>query len=89
VVPIEVEKSFMLIQIEISSALPITIPVSGKNLTRDQWDVDEDTRIDEMLDMLNLTKIPTLLILNGDVVNEDSILKEGDTLKIFPVVSGG
>jgi sulfur carrier protein ThiS len=42
-----------------------------------------------MLDMLNLTKIPALLILNGDVVSEDSILKEGDTLKIFPVVSGG
>ncbi len=79
----------MLIQIEISSALPLTIPVSGKNLTRDQWDVDEDTRIDEMLDILNLTNIPTLLILNGDVVSEDSILEEGDTLKIFPVVSGG
>ena len=78
----------MLIEIEISSALHITIPVSGKNLT-DQWDVHEGTRVDEMLDMLSLTKIPTLLTLNGQVVNEDSILKEGDTLKIFPLIGGG
>jgi sulfur carrier protein ThiS len=79
----------MLIEIEISSALPITLPVSGKNLTRDQWDVDEGTRIDEILDKLNLTKIPTLLIIDGHAVSENSILKEGDTLKIFPLVSGG
>ncbi len=79
----------MLIGIEISSALPITIPVSGKNLTRDQWDVDEGTRIDEILEKLNLTEIPTLLIIDGHVVSEDSILKEGDTLKVFPLVSGG
>ena len=78
----------MLIEIEISSALHITIPISGKNLV-DQWDVHEGARVDEMLDMLNLTQIPALLILNGHVVNEDSILKEGDTLKIFPLVSGG
>jgi sulfur carrier protein ThiS len=79
----------MLIEIEISSALPITLPVSGKNLTRGQWDVDEGTRIDEILEKLNLTEIPTLLIIDGHVVSEDSILKEGDTLKVFPLVSGG
>lgn len=79
----------MLIKIEISSALPVTLPVSGKNLTRDQWDVDEGTRIDEILDKLDLTEIPTLLIINGHAVSEDRILKEGDTLKIFPLVSGG
>jgi len=79
----------MLIEIEISSALPITLPVSGKNLTRDQWDVDEGTRIDEILNKLELTEIPTLLIINGHVVSEESVLKEGDTLKIFPLVSGG
>jgi sulfur carrier protein ThiS len=79
----------MLIKIEISSALPITIPVSGKNLKRDHWDVDEDTRVEEILDTLNISEIPTLLIINGHVVSEDRILKEGDTLKIFPLVSGG
>jgi sulfur carrier protein ThiS len=79
----------MLIEIEISSALPVTLPVSGKNLTRDQWDVDEGTRIGEILDKLDLTEIPTLLIINGHAVSEDRILKEGDTLKIFPLVSGG
>ena len=79
----------MLIEVEISSALLVTLPVSGKNLTQDQWDVDEGTRIDEILDKLSLTEVPTLLIINGHVVSEESVLQEGDTLKIFPLVSGG
>ena len=65
------------------------IPLSGKNLTKDQWDVPEDSRVDGLLDKLNLTQVPALLILRGDVVGEDAILKEGDVLKIFPMISGG
>lgn len=79
----------MLIEIEISSALHNMIPLSGKNLTKDQWDVPEDSRVDGILDKLNLTQVPALLILRGDVVGEDAILKEGDVLKIFPMISGG
>ena len=78
----------MLIQIEISSALQITIPISGKNLI-DEWDVCEGARVEEILEMLNLTQVQTLLTINGRVVNDESILKAGDTLKIFPLISGG
>lgn len=79
----------MVIDLAISSVLHIMVPVSGKNLARDQWDVDEGTSIAGVLGLLDLTGVPTLLILNGQLVGDESILKEGDTLKVFPLVSGG
>lgn len=79
----------MLIKIEISSVLQPLIPVSGKNLSRDQWEVPEGTHTENILDLLSLTHIPTMLILNKGVVNEKAFLREGDTLRIFPLVSGG
>ncbi len=79
----------MLIEVEISSALHSMVPLEGKNLTRDQYDAPEGARVEDVLDMLGLTEIPTLLVLKGFVVPEDSVLEEGDALKIFPVISGG
>jgi sulfur carrier protein ThiS len=79
----------MLIEIEISSALHDLIPVSGKNLTRDQWEMPAGTHPGDILKWLSLADVPTMLILNKEVVTEESILKEGDMLRIFPLVSGG
>jgi len=79
----------MVVEIEISSALHTMVPVSGKNLARDQWDIPGGSRVEEVLDMLSLTEVPTLLVLKGHVVTEERTLEDGDTLKIFPVISGG
>ena len=79
----------MLIKIEISSALQPLVPVSGKNLSGDQWEVPEGTHTGTILDLLSLTQVPTMLILNKTVATENTFLKEGDTLRIFPLVSGG
>ena len=79
----------MEIEVEISSALHSMVSLEGKNLTRDRYDAPEGACIEDILDMLGLTEVPTLLVLKGFVVPEDSVLEEGDTLKIFPVISGG
>jgi sulfur carrier protein ThiS len=79
----------MLIKIEISSVLQSLIPVSEKNLSGDQWELPEGTYTDTILDLLSLNQVPTMLILNKTVVTEKTCLKEGDTLRIFPLVSGG
>jgi sulfur carrier protein ThiS len=84
-----VEQTIMLIEIEISSPLHDLIPISEKNLTRDQWEVSAGTHPGDILNWLGLTGVPTMLILNKEVVTEESTLKEGDVLKIFPLVSGG
>jgi sulfur carrier protein ThiS len=79
----------MLIEIEISSALHDLIPVSEKNLIRDQWEVPADAHTGDILKLLSLADVPTMLVLNKEVVTEEAVLKEGDILKIFPLVSGG
>ena len=79
----------MLITIEISSALQPLIPVSGKNLSEDQWEVPEGASAGAVLDWLGLNQVPTMLILNKTAATENTSLKAGDTLKIFPLVSGG
>jgi sulfur carrier protein ThiS len=83
------EQTVMLIEIEISSALHDLIPVSGKNLVGDHWEVTAGTHPIDILNWLGLTGVPTILILNREVVTEKTILKEGDILRIFPLVSGG
>jgi sulfur carrier protein ThiS len=74
---------------EISSILHKKIPPSDKNLNSDKWDIPEGTSVTGILEMLNLTEVYTILVLNGRQGNKSSILKEGDLLKIFPAASGG
>jgi sulfur carrier protein ThiS len=79
----------MLIKIEISSVLHSLIPASGKNLSGDQWEVPEGTYADDMLELLGLIQVPTMIILNQGMATEKTLLREGDRLRIFPLVSGG
>jgi hypothetical protein len=79
----------MLIEIEISSALHDLIPISEKNLTRDQWEVPEGTLVGDVLNLLSLNQVPTMVILNQGLATEEPVLKEGDILRIFPLATGG
>ena len=79
----------MIIEMEISSVLHKKIPISDKNLDSDKWEVPEGTGTTAILEMLNLTDIHTILILNGRQGNKNSILKEGDLLKVYPAAGGG
>lgn len=66
----------MLIKIEISSALQPLITASGKNPDGDQWEVPAGTDTDHILDLLDLTRVPTMLVLNQTVATENTFLKE-------------
>jgi sulfur carrier protein ThiS len=79
----------MLIKIEVSSVLQPLISVSEKNFSGDQWEVPEGTSAGAILDLLGLTQVPTMLILNKTAGTANTLLKEGDNLKIFPLVGGG
>ena len=79
----------MMIEIKVSSVLHGKVPPSDKNLNGDKWEIPDETEVADVLEMLNLTGIPAILILNGRQTNKESFLKEGDSLKIFSAVSGG
>ncbi len=79
----------MLIKIERSSALQSLVAAPGKNLSGDQWEVSEGSPAGVVLDLLGLSQVSTMLIINKNAATENTFLKEGDILKIFPLVSGG
>ena len=79
----------MLIRIQISSALQPLVPASGKNLSEDQWELPEGTRTGNVLERLGLTRVPTMVVVNKITATDNTSLKEGDILRIFPLVGGG
>ena len=79
----------MMIEIQVPSLLHEKIPPSDKNLGGDKWEVPEETSVADVLEMLNLTNVAIITILNGRQERKGAILQEGDVLKIFSAVSGG
>lgn len=79
----------MLIEIQVPSLLHEKIPPCDKNLRGDEWDVPEETSVADVLEMLNLTNVAIVTIVNDRQAGKGAILKEGDVLKIFSAVSGG
>lgn len=54
------------------------------------FDLDNETTIVEILNILNINKEEVaLLLLNGFDGSEDRKLKDGDVLALFPPVGGG
>lgn len=85
----------MIIELQVASGLRQKVsftdksPGDGKNLGGDKWEIPEETSVAGVLEMLNLTDIPTILVLNDHQENKTTILEENDVLKIFSAVSGG
>ena len=79
----------MMIEIHISSVLHEKIPDTGKNLSQDKWELAQGDDVQKVLQILKLDEIPTILMLNGRQADKNSILNDGDLLKIFAVLAGG
>ncbi len=85
----------MIIELQVASGLRQKVSFTDKslggdkNLGCDKWEIPEATNVAGVLRMLNLTNIPTILVLNDHQENKTTILKENDVLKIFSAVSGG
>ena len=53
-------------------------------------DLPEETRIQEIVDMLKIPEgIPKILLINGVQKKLEDVIQEGDTLSIFPPIAGG
>ena len=79
----------MQVEIRIATILRNKISSFDKNLIKDKWDLPEGIKVSEILQMLNLTNSFTILVVNDHQVNKETILRDGDVLKVFSAVSGG
>ena len=56
-------------------------------------EVKEDKTIKEFIDEMNLSSVPILLELDGEIFypdeNYDRKIREGDKLAIIPIIAGG
>jgi molybdopterin converting factor small subunit len=55
-------------------------------------EVNENSRVEEIVERLKIPKeIPLIILVNGiqSPEREKQVLKEGDTLSIFPPIAGG
>lgn len=79
----------MQIELRIASILHNKAPALEKNLAGDKWELSKGTVVGDILQILNLTDTPTILVVNNRQVNKKTILKDGDLFRIFSAVSGG
>ena len=60
------------------------------NLRKQEFQLDEKSiQVKTALQQLKLSPEAYLLVRNGDLLNENDYLKDGDRIKIVAVISGG
>jgi len=52
-------------------------------------DLDENSRIEELLKILGINPSEVVPVKNGVIVTEKEAVREGDEIKLLSVVSGG
>lgn len=56
----------------------------------DEIEIKENSRIGELLDKLKISNKEIFVVLvNGEKCNVDSVLKENDSVSLFPYIGGG
>ncbi len=59
----------------------------------EEIEVKADTTVKELMDELQLTSVPILLAVSGEIFYPDEIkdrrLKRGDKVTLIPVIAGG
>ena len=59
-------------------------------LRKQEYQLEEKSiQVKQALQQLNLSPEAHLLVRNGDLLNENDYLREGDVIKIVAVISGG
>ncbi len=57
---------------------------------RDQeWDLEGQRRVREAIEEVGLIPETVLAVRDGKLITEDTILSEGDAIKLVAVISGG
>ena len=79
----------MEIEVKLFATLRDYLP-KGSSLFSCKMEVDDSTRVQEILSRLKIPEeIPKIILINGVHGKREQTLKDGDVLSIFPPVAGG
>ncbi len=80
----------MHITVCIYSYLRQYLPASEKPTLKKEWDLPEHSTVRQALERLKLSKgVRVTVLVNGNSVDRETVLKEGDTIHILPQMGGG
>jgi len=80
----------MRITVNIYAFLRYYIPDADKLFQEKEWTVPEGATIAQVLEKLKLPKeIRITVLLNNNSVDLTTVLKEGDTIHVLPLMGGG
>ena len=79
----------MKIEVALFASLSKYLPPGAQN-RRATIEVTEGATVREVLNHLGLpAEFPNILLVNGRLAQESTVLKEGETLSVFPPLAGG
>ncbi|MBM4351422.1 MAG: MoaD/ThiS family protein [Deltaproteobacteria bacterium] len=79
----------MEIEVKLFATLRDYLP-KGSGRFSCKMEIDEQTKVQEILTKLNIPEeMPKIILINGVHGKKEQVLKEGDVLSIFPPVAGG
>jgi len=58
-------------------------------LRKQEFQLEGTMTVKEALKRLNLSPESHLVVRNGELLNENDVLRDGDVVKIVPSISGG
>ncbi|KPL82686.1 hypothetical protein SE15_11420 [Thermanaerothrix daxensis] len=58
-------------------------------LRKQEFKIEGTITVKEALKRLNLSPESHLVVRNGELLNENDVLRDGDVVKIVPSISGG
>ncbi|MDT8899191.1 MAG: MoaD/ThiS family protein [Thermanaerothrix sp.] len=58
-------------------------------LRKQEYQLEGTMTVKEALKHLNLSPESHLVVRNGELLNENDVLRDGDVVKIVPSISGG
>jgi hypothetical protein len=77
----------LIIEIKVVPTLEdYQLPVSDKHLEGDHWKVKRGAAVTDVLQMIDLDYPILWIVINGKMAGKQSVLHEGDVLRITPVV---
>ena len=79
----------MKVQVQLFASMKEFLPGNG-DYSSCQVTLEEGARVKHLLERLAIpVDLPKIVLINGLTVKPDKELKEGDTIHIFPPITGG
>jgi sulfur carrier protein len=55
----------------------------------EEWELEEELSVREAIEEVGLSPDRLIAVRDGEIVNEDAVIQEGDEIKLLALIAGG